>query len=676
MAKQVATPKQEGGGGYSFEDKVAATFLLKLLSGDPPLEVQAGCVQSLSFQKRVDGWHLDDLVLTLRDLHGKLASFALSVKSTPYISKSGFPAEFTTAVWEQAQHVGGVRFDIACDYLGIATSPLDLEISSAWNGLLGKALVASPAEFAKRIGTARYSNQIERDLFQSLECPADLGTPTIQTVTLLQRIRHLPFDFESHPSDSEKSAISTCQNLLRSGDRLQAISMWEHLKQISRKYASNGGDIGSKAALASMLRGHFDLAEFPDYVPDWTKLSEDTTLRLNKIRNRLGGGLNLERMEAESITLDKGIAALVGESGSGKSAIAGRIAKRVSLSGHALWLSASMLNQCQLNTLFSELNLAHSFPELLSQSTAHQGVIVVDGAEHLTEDGLATLGSLIEIAGIGTPGTPWTMVITCVFDQWENVLLRLKRQWTKPVDVDVHPIEFRHHLHRKAIVESYPQLQHMLSRPQIGRLFDNLKILDLVASNVSNLPLSEAWVGETDILDWYWKEVVNRGAKGQGRSRFLMKLACIEADRFLSEVPSMDFESSECEFVSALIADDVIFEQHDRFGFTHDLLGDWARSRYLLSHSEAVVDLARDKVLLPRWQKAIRLYGLRLLESHDGGVDQWARLIADLQRNDALSVELDLILESVVFAANGLPHDSWARERESILSCEEIEACL
>ena len=25
---------------------------------------------------------------------------------------------------------------------------------------------------------------------------------------------------------------------------------------------------------------------------------------------------------------------------------------------------------------------------------------------------------------------------------------------------------------------------------------------------------------------------------------------------------------------------------------------------------------------------------------------------------------------------SGLPHDSWARERESILSCEEIEACL
>lgn len=652
MAKQVATPKQEGGGGCSFEDKVTASFLLKLLSGDSPLESRAGSIQSMGFQKRVDGWHLDDLVLTLRDLHGNLTNFALSVKSSSYISKSGFPEEFTKAVWEQTLHVGGGRFDLTRDYLGIATAPLDLEVSTAWNGLLGKALVASPEEFATRIGTARYCNQIERDLFESLKCPADLGTPTIETVTLLQRIRHLPFDFESYPSECEKSAVSTCQRLLRSGDLLQAISMWEHLKQISRNYASNGGDIGSKAELASLLRGHFDLAEFPDYVPDWAKVSVDTAIRLDKVRNRLGGVLNLERKEAESISLDHGIAALVGASGSGKSAIASQITKRFASSGHAVWLSASMLNRHQLNTLFTELNLVHSFAELLSQSTIFQGVIVVDGAEHLTEEGLAHLGGLIECAGIGTPGTPWRMAITCVFDQWENVLLRLKRQCTKPIDVELHPIEFRHHLHLQAIVDSFPQLQLMLLRPQLGRLFDNLKILDLVVSHASNLTLSETWVGETDILDWYWKEVVNRGANGQGRSRFLMKLACVEADRFLSEVPSMDFESSECEFVSALIADDVISVQHDRFGFTHDLLGDWARSRYLLSNREAVVELIREKVLLPRWQKAIRLYGLRLLESHDCGVDQWARLIADLQPDDAMAVELDLILESVVFAAN------------------------
>ena len=66
MAKQVATPKQVGGGGYTFEDKVSASFLLKMLRGDYPLKAEDGQIYAVRFQKRVDGWFLDDVVLVLR----------------------------------------------------------------------------------------------------------------------------------------------------------------------------------------------------------------------------------------------------------------------------------------------------------------------------------------------------------------------------------------------------------------------------------------------------------------------------------------------------------------------------------------------------------------------------------------------------------------------------------
>lgn len=63
MPKNVATPKQEGGGGYTFEDEVSASFLLRMLNGMHPLNVEVGQIESVRFQKRVDGWFLDDLVL-------------------------------------------------------------------------------------------------------------------------------------------------------------------------------------------------------------------------------------------------------------------------------------------------------------------------------------------------------------------------------------------------------------------------------------------------------------------------------------------------------------------------------------------------------------------------------------------------------------------------------------
>ena len=42
MAKQVAPPKVTGGGGFVFEDKVAAYFLAFPLSGQPPLTPALG----------------------------------------------------------------------------------------------------------------------------------------------------------------------------------------------------------------------------------------------------------------------------------------------------------------------------------------------------------------------------------------------------------------------------------------------------------------------------------------------------------------------------------------------------------------------------------------------------------------------------------------------------------
>ena len=115
MAKQVATPKQVGGGGYTFEDQVSASFLLKMLSGDYPLSATEGQIESVRFQKRVDGWFLDDVVLMLRKPDASTGALAVSVKSNSQITDSGFPSDFSEAIWEQRLHVGTQQFDVNSD---------------------------------------------------------------------------------------------------------------------------------------------------------------------------------------------------------------------------------------------------------------------------------------------------------------------------------------------------------------------------------------------------------------------------------------------------------------------------------------------------------------------------------------------------------------------------------
>jgi hypothetical protein len=53
-----------GGQGFSFEDEIAALFMVHLLTGRRPLEADFGKVIRIDFQVRESGWLLDDLLVT------------------------------------------------------------------------------------------------------------------------------------------------------------------------------------------------------------------------------------------------------------------------------------------------------------------------------------------------------------------------------------------------------------------------------------------------------------------------------------------------------------------------------------------------------------------------------------------------------------------------------------
>jgi|GEM_PF-1429095 len=652
MAKQVATPKQVGGGGYTFEDKVSASFLLKMLGAAYPLTAEDGQIDAVRFQKRVDGWFLDDVVLMLRRPDESTGALAVSVKSNTQITASGFPADFRDAIWEQRLHVGTQQFDVNSDYLSLATATVDLEVKTGWDGLLTKANDADTSDFATRLGTPNYSNDIERALFASLHCPPaiDVSKTPADTTELLKRLRHFQFDFVSKPSEDENRRISRCAELLRDGGQKQAIDLWTQLKQISREFATSGGDL-TRAALAERLRARFSLKEFPNYVADWAKISADFTVRIERVRDQLAGSLRLARDEKDLPKCGQPITAFLGASGSGKTVLAKQIAMSSTSGGHAVWLTPADLNIKSLSVQFADLGLGYPFPELVAQSIGQTGVIVVDGLERLSQEGLSNLAVLLKRARANTNSSAWSIVFTCLIESWERTLLALQRESGEVLTVAVETVEFQFNRHRDQIVAAFPTISQMLLRPQLATVFSNLKMLDLVLSNTRNETESTSWVGETDILEWYWMQHIQGGPEGLARSRFMQKLACTEANDFLVAVPVGEFDNAECQLAHGLISDQVIWNRDERFGFEHDLLGDWARTRFLLSRQQDIADLSREYSLNPRWHRAIRLFGLRLLEGNSD-VEQWEQLILQLAPDGQHKVESDLVLESVAFAGN------------------------
>lgn len=247
----------------------------------------------------------------------------------------------------------------------------------------------------------------------------------------------------------------------------------------------------------------------------------------------------------------------------------------------------------------------------------------------------------------------WSFVFTCVVDSWESTYRLIRREHGGALNIGVKTIAFSFADHYSAILEAFPKMARVLHRKNVQPLFTNLKILDLVLSNAGDVGTNTAaWVGESDILEWYWTQHLQKGSEGVARSRFAQKLGSVEADQFLTAVPIEEFSSDECRLATGLQEDRVVWIRDEQVGFEHDLLGDWARTRLLIGRRHEILEQMPEKAFNPRWHRAIRLYGLRLLENQQHDTHEWVQLITGLSRDGKHKVESDLVLESVVFAGN------------------------
>ena len=111
MSRKVVPTKVTGGGGFEFEDKVAAFFMAHLLCGRSPLDPNFGLIKRIDFQVRANGWLLDDLLLSLK-LGSEERKCAFSIKSSPQFSKTSAPSEFVRDAWGVGMEVWGQSYII------------------------------------------------------------------------------------------------------------------------------------------------------------------------------------------------------------------------------------------------------------------------------------------------------------------------------------------------------------------------------------------------------------------------------------------------------------------------------------------------------------------------------------------------------------------------------------
>jgi hypothetical protein len=409
--KKKAPVGNTGGGGFSFENSVAARFLLDLLGSTHTLGVKNfGHVIRLDWQARDSGWLADDLVVTSQ-LGANSRTTAVSAKSGQSVTTQGFPPDFVQTIWAQWFQEGTSRiFRNTADVIVLVTGNGSDAAEEHWSRLIQQSLATTPDRMLARLTDDKEGGQQTSDeqriIFGSFACPENFIAKHAgdeETIELVRQVRWLNFDFDKPQSRAYGVAVSDCQTVLIAQEAQRAPELWDRLVGVADEKRKLGGTLDLRGLLTE-LKGQFHFRDNPAYAGDWAALERRSAAEMAEIKTEISGLPRLARendLKAIRAEVDARSACfLVGDSGCGKSALAKEFAtsnyKRV------IWLNNDSLEYASLPDFEKGIGVLHEIAEIID-ATHDSTLLVFDAVEAYSKNAKKVAGQIIR--AIGAPGS-------------------------------------------------------------------------------------------------------------------------------------------------------------------------------------------------------------------------------------------------------------------------------
>ncbi|MHB1047514.1 MAG: hypothetical protein ACYC4P_16045 [Thermoanaerobaculia bacterium] len=636
-------------------------YLLHLLDGSSPFDSDLGPPKRVRFQVRVDGWLLDDILVEFESAqHSEVVRVAVSAKSGAQFSGGRAPADFVEDCWRLHLEPGLTNFDATRDRLVLATAPPPVTTAGALEDAM-KLASGAPLDLESRISVKGWCNDEVRRLVASLGCPASIKGehPTFgrRIGPLLAAIRVIPYDFENVVSESEKRAVRLAEDLVErpaDGGRL-----WAELRGLAETYRTRAGEL-DVSLLVRLLRGRVQLRVRRDDRRVWEILGRATSETLSNVRDQVGSGLSLKRKDAvdglRAAFGNQRAVVILGLSGTGKSALLKRLLPEKEVENRFVVLHAAELDRVRTAT---EAGGVESLPSILGRIPVRDAILAIDGVDRVEAGaGFRQLASLIKGLDLASAESPWRLVLTCQTREWPRVCVGLADAGMALDGITQYLLPELSVDELKEIGESSQVLKDVFSRSGRTPVTGVLKNLDLLAraSGITGADASQAGLGSSGFLKWFWRTVVEGSGAAIERGKVLAQVARIQSDDRIPRVPL------EKALNGALLGEleglGLVTMGLGTVQPSHDLVGDYARTWALLAAFEATLfDEIRARVGNPLWQRAISDFGLFVLEQ--GGAEEgplekgtWESLLqATASEGPEGGTGIDLVFEAIGRAA-------------------------
>lgn len=640
-ADAVTSPYSSGGGGFRFEDRVAAYYLASLLTESAARGLIGTHPAVVMAQRAELGHPLDDIIIEGVTVAGDTSRLSIQLKSK--LTFTAGDDEWTETVRRAWVTVNDQGFNSAFDRVGVAMGTLTARADSHYRPVLTWARYsASGEDFVRRVQQPDFSHKDRTAFVDNVRriIAAELGRDASddEVWRLLRSFVILHFDFLSDASSGDAASIlGQLQSYFSPADRPRAPDVWNYLAQSASTLIPAAGSLDRDRLLELLAAEGLPAGVAPSRRGDIAKIDAESRQALAEIRCDIGG-LRLHRLKpVESIfevADGRRFIQLVSEPGAGKSAILRELAEQRGQESPLFVLKNDRIHPRGWAAHASTLSVTSGLADLLNElAAAGNPTVFIDGIDRVADAPSQVTVNDILRAIIGLPAAEkWTVVVTVREQNLRHLETWLDRNALDVLGVRTVRVDPLSEDEQEVVANAFPRLRPLLrqgggmdvvlSRPffldTILRLADNQAAAGLPASEVQLLDL---WwrLGGSDRQDF---------AQSQRRRDTLIALASAAAAHPNSPLPihGLDPDALD-ELRNAGVVRDQSFGH--TVNFAHDIYEEWSLCHLLRRNRQRLPDFLRELGEPQALVRAAQLLGSQSLES-DLTSDDWQGLLADL----------------------------------------------
>lgn len=616
------------GAGASLEARIAATYLSALIAqASGPGDDAAHVVEGIAFQRTHPAAGFDDLHLRHTSPTGDEAVTFLQIKRTLTGARS--EEAFRRPVADAARLLSAGRHDdkrfriVASES---AISPRDVDRASDAARLSDDAI-----DFWARWNAPGNSSPSERYFTSAVQwvIEQDLGSADPELAwKVISRIGVAVVDADQGGSQAKARAVDQLQGALASGDRDEAVHLYEALCLFAENAAKVTGGV-DRAKLLAELSPRFRLLAAPSARADVALILSDGDAALAGIRNDVGG-VSLTRAtlceRLEEVLTEAGGLRLGGDAGAGKSAVLRTLAERRRSDGAgSLVLKHDRLAGCTWAAHATNMGVATPLARLVTELAASgSAVLVIDGYDRIADAGFGELVREVCQAISDSRCRPlWSCILSSRDSAGPGPTLELPLvDDAVPYNVgapDDEDLAF--------LAERFPHLDALMSRRGYADLNRNLFFIDQMARNPSVAGASS----ELDLMQAWARRGSSETPRHTTRDATLRTLGEQRLTRPYGPMQKPSDEDGLARLASERTVE--VPPYRDVVSFGHDIYEDWAVARALDARRSDIPAILLRAGQPLAWMRAIRLVAETALESD--GPAGW-RALHDLLGGEAL----------------------------------------